>query len=470
MRRKGIVSRRPVYREASSALREYRRLVTARPSRFLRFFKGRAGLIATGAGLLGGGMAGLSSLIANFESISSRFKAIQEEQAYVKTLKHPYPSLLGNEELQKPEWTTGKLELARLRIDAYLGNLKNAKTWMKLCVGNAELTSREAASRSGVDLYVNNRTQIAESEIDRLNKIAIQSRISAIEGSQKEDAPLLRINDPFEKLLRRSSTQLLYRYKEKEIDQLDKPQLYLLRNSIYGQHGYAFNTSKLRKYGKRHGWLLNSPKSTDEILSSVERCNAYYLDELHATRELGAMGRGVLVSSPMHSSAPRLFQAAICTCLSQPKFAVECRHSSGASFRTEFRDYVDLVLEIVEGDADRAEWTFLKAVYVSAQDLATFGVHEARFYAAAVDFTAAIQAALAERGIAFSKVPQDRLDAYWGVKLFFKRETLDRLAVDSILAQRVSDAICGAAHDALNQAGPFIPGVAEEAPAPTMTK
>jgi hypothetical protein len=93
-------------------------------------------------------------------------------------------------------------------------------------------------------------------------------------------------------------------------------------------------------------------------VSAVEMSNAYFLDEVHPIRELGALGRGVLIRRSDSATFPTFLKPGLCTCLAQRKFAIECRESASDS-RDEFHDFVDLVIDFRVGQAGRVEWTFL---------------------------------------------------------------------------------------------------------------
>jgi hypothetical protein len=84
--------------------------------------------------------------------------------------------------------------------------------------------------------------ELDETYIDRLNRETIRQKIDKIQINKIEDADIYKTPDPFTRLLKRASVQLLSSYKDSEIPSLDKGELYLLRNAIYGRHGYKFDT------------------------------------------------------------------------------------------------------------------------------------------------------------------------------------------------------------------------------------
>src|SRR5262245_51058307 len=331
-------------------------------------------------------VAGLVPLVANLETLNSKWQSYRDKQEYVSSLKHPFPKRRTQQDIAT--WSSGQLKLALYQIDGYLGNLKASPPWLRQC-----LTS-ETIFPSLYKSQFNDRYEVPPSEIDRANKELIQKRIDQIELEKIEDRDLLRINDPFIKLLNRSSKQLLSAYKDSEISALDKAHLYLLRNAIFGQRGFKFDTAKLAKFAHRMGWsssAANIHKSSD--MSALERCNSFFLESLHPGRELGALGRGILLRAPSTSFSPYLLSS-LCTCLARLKNHVDCRRTSSANDRTEFYEFVDLIVEFAEGSDNRAEWTFLHESEVEEADVDVFRPHQDRFFSSALDFNVAVQTAL----------------------------------------------------------------------------
>ena len=255
--------------------------------------------------------------------------------------------------------------LKLMQIDGYLGRLKDDKNWKKLCVTQAVHPDDLNNSR-----YLNTIYPLAESSIDQVNRSLLQTRIDRLDLSKAEDP---RSPDLFERLLKRSSKQLLYRYESQEIEMLDKPLLYLLRNSIFGQHGYNFSTPKLHKFAYRRGWKELTKYHSWDTISAVELCNGYYLDEMHPTPELGAIGRGVLISET--NAIPDALKAEACACLAQPKFGIDCHEERGVSFAAQFHDFVDLIIDIKEGSSGAATWTFIDELSVPKDQRDDFNKH-----------------------------------------------------------------------------------------------
>lgn len=158
--------------------------------------------------------------IANLDSLTSRAKSFLEDRAYFATLQNPYPNLLDRNAIS--DWRSRRVKLALYQIDGYHGAPKTAPTWIKLCLTNSEIFPGLA------DHQFNDRSELPESYVDQQNKEILSQRLDQIDNEQREDAATLRINEPFTKLLTRSRYQLLSKYKDSELPQLDKAELYLL--------------------------------------------------------------------------------------------------------------------------------------------------------------------------------------------------------------------------------------------------
>src|ERR1700687_2433938 len=330
-------------------------------------------------------ISGATALVTNVENLKSHAQAYIEERTFFAGLQHPYPALLKKEDIE--QWSSGRAQLAIFQIEGYRGKLKESPTWIKLCLTSSLIFPETAKTQ------FNNRIEQAESFTDRQNKLNLEHRLDQLDNDKSEESETLTINDPFSKLLARSKSQLLSRYKDSEISQLDKAELYLLRNAIFGSHGYPFYTAKLAKYVARMGWSQFTPQFKPELISPVERCNAFFLQQLHPNQELGALGRGVLIKDPNPDTA-NFLKPAICACLAQPKMHVDCQRNSRGSNRTDFLELVDLILEIEQGPRNKIEWTFLDERDVAAADIDIFKNHEEKFYSAALDFNVAVQSAL----------------------------------------------------------------------------
>jgi hypothetical protein len=284
----------------------------------------------------------------------------------------------------------------------------------------------------------------------------IRQRIDQIQIGKSEDAEIYKTPDPFARLLKRASVQLLSSYKESEISSLDKSELYLLRNAIYAQRGHEFKTPKLRKFANRRGWNFASASFKTQALSAVEVCNAYFLDEVHPIREHGALGRGVLIRRSDSPKFPAFLKPGLCVCLGQRKFAIECRESASDA-RDEFHDFVDLVIDFRVGQAGRVEWTFLDNQSVSPADLNHFKAHQDKFISAAADFNASLHKVFRSRNIALVASQDDQRGAYWGTKLTLSEDALQQLASDPTFLRETTASICKGVRDALELTGPFIP-------------
>src|SRR6476660_4917476 len=406
--------------------------------------KSRLGwLIASAAALV----AGISAFTANLESLSSRAKAFWDERAYVATLRNPYPTLIDRNAIS--DWRSGRVQLALFQIDGYHGALKTAPTWIQLCLTNSEIFPGGLAEHQ-----FNDRIELPESYVDQQNKQILAQRLDQIDNGRREDRATLRVNDPFTRLLTRSRYQLLSKYKDSELSQLDNAELYLLRNAIYARHGYPFNTAKLSKFANRMGWT--SPTAVPRPLSQIEICNAFFLQQLHPAQELGSLGRGVLmIRDSASGDLSNYVKPAICACLAQPKRHIDCQQHPGHSDRDDFHDFVDLIIDLEAGPSNKVEWTFLDDSEVVGADLDNFKRHEERFYASALDFNVAIQTALKSAGQDLIS-SEDKRGPYWKLRLAMSPEALSALARTPAFSSSMAQNICDSVHRAFESAGPFI--------------
>jgi N-acetylmuramoyl-L-alanine amidase/YARHG domain len=390
--------------------------------------------------------AGAATIYAWFDSITTKIMPLYDRYTYLQTLQNPFPSIIDQGIVDG--MSSGEAELALMRIDGYLGRLRDDRTWKKLCV-------TEAAKRSSKtpEAFLNTKYLLNESRIDQLNEAALQKRIDTIDIEKTEDAGIQRNPDIFERLLARSSKQLLYRYQSQELDLLDKPQLYLLRNSIYGRHGYIFSTAKLHKFTNRHGW--KSLKERPDLPDDVEKCNASFLEELHPARELGAIGRGILFSQD--DSIPATFKAEVCACLGRANYGIECTDGDGSSPAKQFYDYVDLVLEVRKGSSTEIKWSYLDPRAIGDTSRAQFGGSAARFHAAAVQFSAELQEGLVSAGEPLVLDPKESLEAYWGAAINLSEKFITKMASDAKTAFDMGGLVCKAIYNAIDQTGSIIP-------------
>ncbi|MBR0936887.1 YARHG domain-containing protein [Bradyrhizobium jicamae] len=385
-----------------------------------------------------------SAFIGNLDSLTSRAKTYLDERAYVAQLTNPYPTLLDRDVVAG--WSSGQVQLALYQIDGYHGLLKTAPTWVKVCLTSPDIFGDLANHQ------FNERTALPEGYVDEQNRQILQQRLDQIDNDQIEDAATLRINDPFSKLLTRSRYQLLAKYKDSELPQLDKAELYLLRNAIYARHGYPFNTAKLSKYANRMGWS----RPTRKPVSPVESCNAFFLQELHPAQELGSLGRGVLIRDAALTGPANYVRPAICACLGQPSRHVDCQQHAGSSDKADFHSFVDLIIDLETGPVNQVEWTFLNDNDIVGADLDTFKANEERFYASALDFNVAIQNVLKTAGQDLSTA-EDKRGPYWKLRLMLSPQTLAALAQRPGLSSSLAQNVCDSVHRGFEAAGPFIP-------------
>jgi N-acetylmuramoyl-L-alanine amidase/YARHG domain len=374
----------------------------------------------------------------------SRAKTYLNERSYIAQLQNPYPTLLDHAAIAG--WSSGQVRLALYQIDGYHGLLKTAPIWIKVCLTSVDIFSELANHQ------FNDRIELPESYVDWQNKQILQQRLDQIDKDQREDGAALRINDPFKKLLTRSRYQLLSRYKDSELPQLDKTELYLLRNAIYARHGYPFSTAKLWKFVNRMGWTRN--KYTP--ITPVEACNAFFLQDLHPTQELGALGRGVLIKDSATAPQSNYVRPAICSCLAEAGRHIDCQQGPGQSDRADFHAFVDLIIEFDSGPSNTVEWTFLDEQDVVGADLDNFKTHEERFYASALAFNVAIQNALRTAGQDLLSTA-DQHGPYWKLRLTLSPDTFSALARNPAFSSGLAQNVCESVHGAFEHAGPFIP-------------
>jgi N-acetylmuramoyl-L-alanine amidase len=358
------------------------------------------------------------------------------------TLKSPYKALL--EEKEVATWDAGRAQLAVFQIQGYLGQLRTGPHWIKQCLTNPAIFSH---------LQFNDRFEISPSDIDRQNLAILQRRIDAVDLQRDY---LLRTTDIFQRLLERSSTQLLYKYYDNEISKLDRAALYLLRNAIYARRGRPFDAEKLEKYANRNRWPSSLFFQWSQV-PPVELCNALYLNELNAASELGALGRGILIRNNYPVPATRILKASLCSCLGQPKVMVSCRKGSDASDQDEFRDFVDLVLEFDLADENRVDWTFLDPRNVASADLVDFTTHADSFLSSSVEFNSGIQSVLKAYNLPSAISSEGEQGAFWGTRVSFTETTYNVLTSDPAFLSGLSANMCVTLRDALEVSGQHVP-------------
>jgi hypothetical protein len=304
----------------------------------------------------------------------------------------------------------------------------------------------------------NDRFEISPSDTDRQNLAILQRRIDAADLQRDY---LLRTTDIFQRLLERSSTQLLYRYYDNEISKLDSAALYLLRNAIFARRGRSFDAEKLEKYANRNRWPSSLFFQWSQV-PPVELCNTLYLNELHAANDRGALGRGILIRNNYPVPATRILKASLCSCLGEPKVMVSCRNSSDASNEDEFRDFVDLVLEFDVADKNRVDWTFLDPRIVARADLADFTTHADSFLSSSVEFNSGIQSVLKTYNFPFAISSESEQGAFWGTRVSFTETTYNALASDATFLRDLSTNMCATLRDALEVSGQHVPRLVKQ--------
>jgi N-acetylmuramoyl-L-alanine amidase len=391
----------------------------------------------------------LLAVVSHATNLYPRFKTYLDERQYVQTLKRPYPDLLADEHVA--DWTSGRVRLALFQLDGYLGRHRSSAPWIKTCLTN------RIVFPDHFDTQFNERLDLPDGYVDRHNRAVLQRRLDKIDYGKTEDTDILRIDDPFTKLLTRSSKQLLFLYKDSEINRLEKAELYLLRNAMYGRHGYPFGTAKLNKFANRMGWPSADPNFKLERMNQVELCNAFFLDQLYPTRELGALGRGILVRPVTAAPIPKSLESALCTCLAKPKNRIDCRKSLDTDRRAEFRDFVDLIIEFAFGVEDKSEWTFLDEREVALADRELLGKGSDKFHSSALELDHTMQAVFRAHNHSFVSSPQHHLGAYWGVRLTFSKDTLQAIDADQTFSRELAGRMCEIVRESLELTGHVMP-------------
>jgi N-acetylmuramoyl-L-alanine amidase len=412
---------------------------------FNKLRRSKRALLITCASVIAAAMTYLANVWTPLETVTSSATEYYKKYQYLNTLRSPYPSVLDEKEVAT--WPPGKTQLAIFQIQGYLGQLRTSPNWIKQCLTNTTIFPDSS--------QFNDRFETAPSGIDRQNLIVLQR---AIEASDLKLDFLLRTTDIFHRLLERSEKQLLYRYHDSEISKLDLAELYLLRNAIFARHGRSFDTEKLEKFANRNGWPSSDHFQISQM-PAVELCNGLYLNELHAARELGALGRGILIRNNYSVAATSLLKASVCTCLSQPKAMVNCRQNSAASNQDEFRDYVDLIVEFNIADKNTADWTYIDPRYVASADLSSFKAHMDSFLSSSVEFNSGIQLTLGTRNFSFATSGAGEQGAFWGTRVSFTKATYDALASDPTFLKELSANMCATLHDSLEVSGQYVPRV-----------
>jgi hypothetical protein len=81
---------------------------------------------------------------------------------------------------------------------------------------------------------------------------------------------------------------------KKEVENLSKADIYVLRNSIYAKHGYSFKNRQLRAFFDKHEWYIPVHTNIKEELTEIEKNNIKLLliYEKNAEEYYDEFGRG----------------------------------------------------------------------------------------------------------------------------------------------------------------------------------
>lgn len=391
-----------------------------------------------------------AALIGDIGKISEPILGYVEKQSYLAALQHPAPAKL--QEADITSWGTGRMELEKYRILAFSGQFPLAALWLKQCIQN-EIVFDEKSTKG-----LNLKYPGEPSALDRSNIEFLNARIDQIVIGRDEETEYLRINDPFTRLLRRAQKQLIHAHQEKDIKQLEKSQIYLLRNAIYAKHGRAFDTPKLRKYFNRQSWYTERPDFNESLMNPVELCNAIYLEAYYPDRDVGAAGRAVIMNRSFDPVVSAL-QADICGCVKSGAVSVDCRFTEPENFRQEFRDFGDLVMNIEVGRTDAMRWYSLNHVIVASQDFENYIKHEATFLSAINDIGTKTQAALNGIGRHLDVAYAQNHDNFLGADFSFSPATLQAISRNAAGWSQTVSGFCKGTRDLLERFGPYVPRV-----------
>ena len=89
------------------------------------------------------------------------------------------------------------------------------------------------------------------------------------------------------------------KWERKILLELSPSQWYLLRNALYGKHGYRFKSRKLKKFFSRIKWYKPLKTNVDSLLDTTDLSNIELIKTLEKEREL----YGIWQDSPIMGSA-----------------------------------------------------------------------------------------------------------------------------------------------------------------------
>lgn len=98
-----------------------------------------------------------------------------------------------------------------------------------------------------------------------------------------------------------SSTRFIFNHNssaklltKKEVENMTKADLFILRNSIYARHGYSFKKRQLRAYFDKQKWYLPLSTNIKSEITEIERKNIELIlrYEEHAEAYYDEFGRG----------------------------------------------------------------------------------------------------------------------------------------------------------------------------------
>ncbi|WP_170347574.1 YARHG domain-containing protein [Ruegeria atlantica] len=409
--------------------------------------------IVVTVGLLALGIGTISGVVSNIERILETYNSVVYYYQYTGKLQRPYPNRLSRSELES--WSSGKLRLALFQIDGYLGRLDTQSRWLEQCLTDPFAFPNMEAGKS----QFNKLYKLRPSVTDDHNYHIISERISELENSRSEISGILRLSDPFERLLTRSSIQLLDLYRHKEIGLLNKSDLWILRNSIYAKKGFIFKTKKLEKYFNRREFYSPNANFSLYDLSAVEICNAYILEEVHEQRELGARGRAVLITTD-GSQYLNVLRHKICGCLEKPSTGVECSQDPTFAPSEAFKSSVDFVLRLRNGDKSNSTWHLVDRSLINDQDQKKYSEGQSKIISGLLSISSSFSEAIGSgyQQSDFTSIDRD----YLGLTFSLSRQVSDQLKGSPLELEAIGQSICTGIAELLEEAGPYIPSIAQE--------
>ena len=391
-------------------------------------------------------LVSVATLLKSLATIKKQF----HKKLFTLTAKSPFPYKLTKTDVE--EWMRGDLQLADLQIRSYLNNVNINGNWVDTCLSNV------AAFGAHAQMQVNREYKLKPSKIDSHNQKLIRDRLDQLDQDKAEENKFLQFTKLYERLAERSKSQLLYYYKDSEVLQLKKGELYLLRNQIYAHHGRLFSTPKLHKYFSRKSWYKPDPNFNLSLVNPIEICNAFFLNELNPEVDLSTLGRAIFIDIGIsNGSSLSNFPASVEDCLNRNNTGIEVHRSGGKDYEAIFRDYADLLILIRQTKHTSVSYSSLNQQMINKSVLTDYPDNEQQLIFALEKFSSQIQKFLTDYGMDVQDPNHQPAQKYIGVSIGVSEEDLMRLKTDNSLRDGLGNTICKGAKDFLEIHGPTIP-------------